>query len=114
MNHCMFIYTQIMDDIFMNDDGRLLRMRKLSNGCYHEYFYFMNKIWFSILQKKKTCHIGEECPICLESCNSQKKTWITLCGHIFHKHCLREYFLYTPEDKGCPMCRNDLKNVIGK
>ena len=61
----------------------------------------------------------ESCCICLELIveiwDTEPKSCMTQCGHIFHYECLKKWF---NEKKQCPNCRTDLRNlperVLGK
>ena len=70
---------------------------------HHEH----NKEITSIRNKYINKHV---CGICLDSngelCINRKKKYkiITLCGHIFHKQCLKKW-LQTVHKKKCPTCR---------
>ena len=42
------------------------------------------------------------CPICLEEYNNNNKIIKLNCDHIFHKHCIKEWF---EKKDNCPNCR---------
>lgn len=47
------------------------------------------------------------CAICTESLAA--KLAATVCGHVFHEHCLARWLLVVPGRKrACPQCRTDL------
>eukprot|EP00927_Polykrikos_kofoidii_P002556 TRINITY_DN1101_c1_g1_i1.p1 TRINITY_DN1101_c1_g1~~TRINITY_DN1101_c1_g1_i1.p1 ORF type:complete len:1635 (-),score=260.37 TRINITY_DN1101_c1_g1_i1:52-4680(-) len=53
----------------------------------------------------------EVCSICWnDGCNV-----ITMCGHVFHRHCLTQALRLAPRGSGrqCPMCRAVLKSIDG-
>lgn len=63
---------------------------------------------------KRKCYVrpGEECPICFEEIQTKKTAYITGCGHVYHKVCLRKYMeckwlstKYTSNTR-CPLCRS--------
>lgn len=104
--------SHTLEDVLCNDDeGRLLRYRELTQkqgDCY----YFRRYKYLSELStktSKKRCHfVLEECPICLTSVGSRQSAWITWCGHLFHKRCLREWCYTTQCSGSCPMCRKEM------
>jgi len=91
-----------MDDFFVND-------ARCSTS--DDYFFFEKKVYHSLLQKKRYCRKDEVCAICLEMCFFQKNTWITACGHVFHKTCLKNYYQFDAKDKTCPTCRGNAGNM---
>ena len=55
---------------------------------------------------------GSECGICLININEAvpsatvQGATILKCGHMFHTHCIREWYMATPESNHlCPVCR---------
>ena len=46
----------------------------------------------------------EICSICLKECN----TFLTECGHYFHKSCIKQYCNISDQKLKCPMCRRDM------
>lgn len=64
-----------------------------------------------------TTNDQQECPICLENCNTKLKS----CGHYFHKTCIKTYYnsnLCGPnkieKNNSCPMCRNKIVETKSK
>jgi len=68
---------------------------------------------------KKKCYIafGETCPICIEPIIYKNTSWITPCGHTFHRKCLLNAWQYYDFNDNiikygntmpCPICREDL------
>jgi hypothetical protein len=49
--------------------------------------------------------VGEECPICLDEFDEEKKCFVTNCGHKFHEKCLVGWL---SERDTCPSCRRVL------
>tara|TARA_A100001015_G_scaffold314831_1_gene425224 strand:- start:4339 stop:5004 length:666 start_codon:yes stop_codon:yes gene_type:complete len=62
-------------------------------------------------EKLKTLDKDEKCSICLSEFETGQLVTETLCGHMFHKRCLRNYFereaRYSLIYK-CPLCRKYL------
>ena len=55
-------------------------------------------------EMKKTLHIDETCPICLESLMECKYCYILLtCGHAIHSKCW--FDLEHPFQEVCPVCK---------
>ena len=46
----------------------------------------------------------DTCSICLKECN----TYLTSCGHYFHKSCINKYCNISDQKLQCPMCRGDM------
>lgn len=80
-------------------------MELTKNGdCYYFYrFKYLSDMCYS--KKIKYFLNISECPICLEKIFNMKSCWITVCGHLFHKQCLREWEYQTRSNGNCPMCR---------
>ena len=60
------------------------------------------------LLKKEKANIklfSDECVICLENYESNKKITTLKCDHIFHYDCINEWF---DTNQSCPLCRIDL------
>ena len=58
------------------------------------------------------CYIrpGEECPVCLEKILLKKDSYLTDCGHAFHRQCLFQVLENKWKEKlfgilNCPLCR---------
>ena len=46
-----------------------------------------------------------ECCICLDNIELDNSAKLEKCGHIFHKHCIEQWFIVDPNLR-CPMCRD--------
>ena len=56
---------------------------------------------------------GEQCSICLEPILHRNKSWLTPCGHAFHRKCICDAYLYGRDARytnmiPCPLCREEL------
>lgn len=60
------------------------------------------------LKIKHYIKYGEECPICLEGITSRKNSFLTDCGHSFHKSCIMKHKLHNFNGIDCPVCRSDV------
>jgi hypothetical protein len=68
------------------------------------------------LKVKTYIHIGESCPICLESILTKSNAYLTSCGHAFHRNCLFKVietkFTQNPlSNVRCPCCRRGIGSV---
>lgn len=50
--------------------------------------------------------LDKSCPVCMEQFSDAKIIAVTLCGHTFHKDCIK-----LVRDSKCPVCRKDLSIV---
>ena len=64
---------------------------------------------------KRLCYVkpGSECSICMETIDKKSETYITQCGHGFHKKCIFRAFVTKWNKKyasvfRCPNCRINL------
>jgi hypothetical protein len=58
-----------------------------------------------MIQSLKDYYINlPKCPICLDRVGKRGK--ITICGHKFHKRCIRQW---REINHTCPICRRDLR-----
>ena len=51
-----------------------------------------------------------DCVICREPTLGEKEVLKIRCAHLFHRACLKEWFMSSPT---CPICREDLTNDRG-
>lgn len=78
------------------------------------------------LKEKTYIKSGQMCPICYEPILSRKNSMILNCGHVFHKHCLQDWFLTCMRSYDniiydvsiwrecvCPLCRGDPGEYCG-
>lgn len=72
------------------------------------------------LRVKHYIKIGETCPICYDSINNRKNSFLTDCGHAFHYSCIIDYDYCIIKNKinnyniCCPICRQfmgDYKDI---
>jgi hypothetical protein len=63
----------------------------------------------------RKCYVkaGEECPICLEIILRKSDTYLTCCGHSYHKSCIFKAMESRYNEKyiglfKCPICRTNL------
>ena len=68
---------------------------------------------------KRKCYIkpNEECPICLENIFRKKESYISGCGHSFHKLCIfksmeTQWNTKYASNYKCPMCRSNIGTDI--
>ena len=55
----------------------------------------------------------EECRFCLEKLKKDEKVYILPCAHIFHKDCLKKYFMTkNRRDRRCILCKKLVKNNL--
>lgn len=54
----------------------------------------------------KRCDKDNNCTICLEPLNSEKKVGELKCKHAFHYECIKKWVHVSPE---CPICKNNIK-----
>lgn len=90
---------------------------EISNGkCYCSYNETVNPITIGFTDikcdfKRKTyIKPGQECPICFEPILKKSESYLTSCGHGFHKLCMFNVFhnkwkLDKYANFKCPMCR---------
>jgi len=45
------------------------------------------------------------CAICITEFHNYARVAVLACGHIFHRHCLREEVARENENPRCPLCR---------
>lgn len=101
-----------MEDIIQNDDtDRMKRFMQLTQGEGDCYYFKIFKKMSSIYMKQSIHSIFEECPICLNPIKSIPSAWITWCGHMFHKSCLRDWSYTTRCSGSCPMCRQEMGSL---
>lgn len=64
-----------------------------------------NELIKILLHENKISHINQKkiCNICYDILKNDKYT--TLCGHLFHKKCIKKSYKYL---KKCPYCCNDI------
>lgn len=55
------------------------------------------------------------CSICLEEIGN-KNIYKTVCNHVYHKECIRNYSDYINRDDEirCPLCNNKIKIRMGR
>lgn len=99
------------DLICYQDAARMGRYQELTQGrgdCYY-FRRYKGVSPFCKKQSKRRLHfIDDECAVCLNNISSVSSAWITWCGHVFHKQCLRRW-CYTTQCCGpCPMCRKEM------
>ena len=63
----------------------------------------------------RKCYVkpGTECPICFEEILKKSETYLTCCGHAFHKKCIfnsfKQKILFKKTSNfNCPLCRKRL------
>lgn len=95
--------------------GKEMRDRKqryydLTNKKGDCYYFFRNKYLSDMGAKKSIKYfLGKsECPICLEKVYNVQSSWITMCGHLFHKKCLHDWEFKTRCRSSCPVCRGSM------
>jgi len=54
-----------------------------------------------------TCCIPDVCAICMSDIETNEKSVVTSCNHIFHTACLKSWMKF---DATCPQCRYKLIN----
>ena len=55
----------------------------------------------------------KNCCICLQNFIENKcNIFMSPCGHIFHKYCLKKYFLTNIKNNTCPVCKLNFLNLI--
>ena len=50
----------------------------------------------------KKCNLSEECAICIDPLSGSKCVQLAVCGHIFHRGCVKQAFKVS---QSCPVCR---------
>ncbi|KAF4695517.1 hypothetical protein FOZ60_004587 [Perkinsus olseni] len=53
-----------------------------------------------------------ECPICLADCRDDPGVRLLPCGHCFHEHCIRAWFVQQLIKPTCPLCRSPVLPAI--
>lgn len=111
-----------LDDIFHDYDYNNIAIsaEKQGDNKISKLFYLYNpirKIRRNIYDNLKVKHyikIGEECPICYDSINTRKDSYLTECGHAFHYSCIikYDYNLIKNYNISCPICRQYMGNYI--
>jgi hypothetical protein len=88
----------------MERKHRYFELTNKKGDCYYFFrFKYLSDFYFN--KTIKYFLDMTECPICLEKFFNIKNSWITLCGHIFHKKCLYKWEYKTKCNGTCPMCR---------
>ena len=55
----------------------------------------------------------KNCCICLQQFIENKcNIFMSPCGHLFHKYCLKKYFLTNIKNNTCPVCKFNFFNLI--
>ena len=89
------------------------------NQCYCYYEFPIKTITIgntcAPCNFEKKCYVkpSEECPICMEPNTSKSKTYLTSCGHSFHKLCIfksmeTNWITNNQKNYNCPICRGKL------
>jgi E3 ubiquitin-protein ligase synoviolin len=87
-----------------------LRERLTSFASYRRLTRNMNERFESVESDSELESAGRTCIICRDHMDVHgvlggcKK--LPICGHIFHKHCLREWLI---QQQTCPTCRGDIQ-----
>jgi hypothetical protein len=92
-SNCSCHYNQlILPESIGNNDFK----RKLNNKMY---------VWTQ-----------ETCIICMDKINLKSNTYLSDCGHCFHKKCITNYFhhikMISSKNMKCPICRCNLGNPV--
>ena len=82
----------------------------------NDYFYFSKRLFWvpPFHSSYRRVSVFDECAICMMSFLNFSKTWVTQCGHVFHKHCLHAYMkkqLLCDDYARCPLCRRSMGNL---
>ena len=98
-----------VEDLISNQEmvERKRRFHELTNRNGDAYYFFRFKYLSDMFYKKSIKYFlnQSECPICLDKVFSVHSCWITMCGHLFHKKCLKDYEFKKNCNSSCPMCR---------
>ena len=87
-----------------------LKQRLVAFSSYHRLTSNMNSRFESVTSEEELEAAGGTCIICRDRMDVQgiygdcKK--LPVCGHTFHKHCLREWLV---QQQTCPTCRRDIQ-----
>ena len=117
-----------LEDIFHDYDydydynNIVISSYKQGDNKISKFYYLYNptrKIRRNIYENLKIKHyikIGDECPICYESINTRKDSYLTECGHSFHYSCIINYDYSLINNNNynisCPLCRQYMGNYI--
>jgi hypothetical protein len=107
-----------LDDILY--DNIIMSHDKQGDNKNSKFYYLYNptrKIRRNIYENLKVKHyikIGDECPICYETINTNKDSYLTDCGHSFHYSCIINYDYNSIKNHNisCPICRQYMGNYI--
>jgi hypothetical protein len=58
-------------------------------------------------EKPETNLCEDECPICMEDITDLSVQKTLSCGHVFHTHCIKQWFVKV-NNHNCPMCRRHI------
>lgn len=108
--HIPIIEEEKTEDTPKNNCHFYMKKQKRTCKFKGKYNGFCKRHMKSITEEKEeTCCIElEECSICL--CDIEnKKMSVTICNHMFHKVCIKEW---CKESNSCPICRR--REPIGK
>ena len=87
-----------------------LRQRLSSFVSYRRLTYNMDGRFETITTDEELEDLGKVCIICRDGMDVQGVNGVVkklpLCGHAFHKHCLREWLV---QQQSCPTCRADIQ-----
>lgn len=101
-----------VEDLISNLDtiDRKRRFYELTEKKGNCYYFFRFKYLSDMYFKKSIKYFlnQSECPICLEKIYNIKSSWITMCGHLFHKKCLYDWEFKTRCKSSCPVCRGSM------
>ena len=87
-----------------------LKQRLVAFSSYRRLTSNMNSRFESVTKEEELEAAGGTCIICRDRMDVQgihgdcKK--LPVCGHTFHKHCLREWLV---QQQSCPTCRGDIQ-----
>lgn len=101
--------SHTIEDLITNREmlERKERLYRLTNEGDECYYFFRNKYLSDMFFKNRNNYFlnCSECPICLDKIYNLQSSWITMCGHLFHKKCLQRWLYKTQCKTDCPICR---------
>ena len=107
-----FINDNIYDNIYESTINRSFEenrdkelQRKEDEYINFDFQRYDTLTWGEIIKEQK------ECAICLNDFEKENMISITLCKHIFHHDCIKEWTHYK---SNCPVCREELKEELKK
>ena len=94
--------NDMQNQFYDNNNENLEEMNKLK---LDELF---SKQMAEHLYKSEYNEYGGGCSICLENFNKKSKVSITICKHVFHYKCIKDWLYKNAANPKCPNCNKEV------